>query len=136
MKKITAFAICLFITASCYSHEVYVTKSKGGLFGYKYVEQTSMNNGQVFLTCTDPGWTKCRYSSGAKITYKDISIDISLETLNIIDETVIRNITESKLNGKFIFDNTFFVIYKYNLETDKLEYSIYLIEEANDKGLI
>lgn len=129
-------AVGLLMASSAFSVQVYVTKSKGGLFGYKNVEQTTMNNGQVFLNCTHPGWTRCRYTSGAKISYLNTSFEISVETLNKIDETVTKSVTESNMKGKFIFDNTFFISYSYKENSDVLEYEIFLIEEAKDKGLI
>ena len=136
MKKIKLLSLGLLLATSGFSKQIVKDKHNGGLFGYKYVEQTTFNNGDVYLKCDNPGWTGCRAQSAALISYNGINLEVSIETLDKIDETVMKSINEANTSGKFIFDNTFFVTYKYNENSDKLHYEIFLIAEAKDKGLI
>lgn len=136
MKKLWTFAIALAITGSSTASKVYKDKQNGGFFGYKYVEQTDFNNGDTYLKCTDPGYTRCRAQSTARMTYNGQTVDVSAQTLDIIDETVMKSITEQNTSGKFIFDNTFVVTYSYDVKHDRLRYVIYLIAEAKDEGVI
>lgn len=133
MKKLIAVCMCLIGFLSM-SAKVTYTKSNGGFFGYKYVDQTTFNNGDSHLQCTDPGWTRCKVTP-VQIVLPDGGTVIFDEPLfNTIDAVVMRNVTEENPSGSFVFDNQLFVRYSYDVKKDTLIVDVFTLAEARSAG--
>ncbi|MBS1650981.1 MAG: hypothetical protein JSU07_03135 [Bacteroidetes bacterium] len=132
MKKVL-FIFCLIGTISMSAKVTYV-RTRGGLFGYKYVNQTTFNNGDSNVNCSNPGWTWCRITP-VNITLPDGGTVVLNENLqSVFDEIITKNITETTHSGKFIYDNKLFVRYSYNVNEDSLVVNIMTLEEAKAEG--
>lgn len=59
MKKIVLLCVGLAFSFSTYSR-VYYSKTLGFFNHYKLVVQTVLHNGDIFMECHEPGWTRCR----------------------------------------------------------------------------
>lgn len=134
MKKLFVIGSLLLITSQAFSY-VIVKKDRWRLFGYKQVHQTNGNDGSITLLCNDGGWTRCAPVARV-INNDDDKTEISVETMEKIDEVVMKSVTEDNTTGKLIFDNAFFVTYEYNVHQDKLVYIIYTLAEAKKKGIL
>lgn len=136
MKKIAtiSFALLLMGIMPATASKIYKDKQNGGWFGYKFVEQTDFNNGDTYLKCTDPGWTRCRAQSTARMSYQGQTVDLSVETLENIDDFVMKSVTESNTSvmGKFITKATK-ENYKLNYQSKnkKYEKNIYHYSSIN-----
>ncbi|MCC6181214.1 MAG: hypothetical protein IT237_05215 [Bacteroidia bacterium] len=113
-----------------------ITKSNGGLFGYKYVDATITSNGNggfnAILACSDPGMTSCKWKNA-----QAFETELSNDELNEVEILVFEKIQNSRdeiQKGNFIYNNNFLVLYDYNLEENKLEYKILNREEAKEYG--
>lgn len=111
-----------------------IVKSNGGLFGYKYVDETSTSNGSggtnQLLACSDPGWNRCRFNSTARGVLTDNDYDA-------IDQTIFDAVTKSeekKVSGQFVYNTEFLVVYYYHLSPNKLTYEIFTKDEAAAAG--
>ncbi len=134
MKKLTAFSIGFVLLANICSAVVIKTKSHGGFFGYKYIDQTSFNNGTTYLSCSDPGFSRCTaipvaIAIGSPILLTD-------ESSASIENRVMQSINEQNTKGKILFDNSLVIKYHYNVKNDRLRMEIYTLEEALSKGII
>lgn len=129
MKKILMMCFGLVMSTSSYSH-VYYDKNLGFFNHYKEVTQTNMNNGDIFMECFDPGWTRCRPQALMVITFDGVSTEVTNEAFEVIDETVTKAVVGGSDSGKFVYGEKFFVSYTYNAETDKLSTKIYTLAEA------
>jgi hypothetical protein len=109
-----------------------VTRSRRGLFGYKEIHET-IAEGRHILNCSDPGWSACRAMG---ITVLDETTTISADELANIDATVEGLIREDKPTGKFVFAGKAVVIYSYDANTDKLNYKVYSVAQAQSLHLI
>lgn len=135
MKKTMLFCIALF-SGMAMNAEVFVTQSHGNWWGFKYVQET-YDNANYMLTCQGYGWNRCRFHLLCpEITAQPGYGNLTEAALNTIDETVIKNVTESNTSGKFIYNSEFVVVYNYDIDNDKLDYTIYSLEEAKTAGLI
>lgn len=129
MKKILMLCVGLALSTGIYSR-VYYSKTLGFFNHYKLVTQTVFNNGDIFMECHEPGWTRCRPQSLYVITFDGISTTIQNEELNAIDETVTRSAIGGSNSGRFVYGEKFFVTFTYNEETDQLSTAIYTLPEA------
>lgn len=129
MKKILMLCVGLALSTGIYSR-VYYSKTLGFFNHYKEVVQTNMNNGDIFMSCHEPGWTRCRPQALYVITFDGVSTTIQNEELNAIDETVTRSATGGNNSGRFVYGEKFFVTFTYNEETDELSTAIYTLPEA------
>jgi hypothetical protein len=136
MKKLSIFVLALMVWGNTFANKVYKEKSNGGFFGYKTVEQTEFNNGDVYLNCKDPGYTRCRAISTQRLVYNGQTVDISPTTQDAIDLVVMNSISETNTNGRLVHDGNIFISYIYNPTTNKLNYFFCLLEEAIAEGLI
>ncbi len=133
MKKTLIYALCLSGFNVGYS-KVYTNKHHRGLFGYKNVEQTTMNNGDIFLNCNDPGRTACKVQQA--ITWPNGGPVLTVEIADLIDKKIGEEITNSNIKGAFVFNETFFVTFSYDEERDIIQSVIYSIDEARKEKLI
>ena len=129
MKKILMMCFGLAMSTSIYSH-VYYTKTLGFFNHYRDVTQVNMNNGDIFMDCSQPGWTRCKPQALLVITFNGTATAVANEELKAIDETVTRSATGGSNVGKFIYNEKFFVSFTYNEETDQLSTKIYTLAEA------
>lgn len=132
MKKIALLASVMMIS-SVGLCDIIVTKKNRGLFGYKHVAET-VAEGRHTLTCTDPGLTGCR----SELSSFDVdgTLVLTSSEFKIIDKTVDESINENNTKGKFVFDNRCLITYSYDVNSDQVNYTIYSMEEAKEKGLI
>lgn len=135
MKKILMMCFGLAMSTSIYSH-VYYDKNLGFFNHYKEVSQTNMNNGDIFMECHDPGWTRCKPQALLVITFDGVSTEVTNDDFKNIDDMVTKAATDGNDAGKFIYGEKFFVSFTYNEDTDKLSTKIYTIAEATYYKLI
>jgi len=131
MKK-TFLLLAVLTAALNVDAKVTITKSNGGLFGYKTVQQTNMNDGSTTLVCSNPGLTRCRAQTLRTVDGNTLTAD----EIEKIDNAVSEIISSSENGtGKLMFDNRYVVTYKYNENSDKLIMEVYTPEEAKLEGI-
>lgn len=132
MKK-TFLLFGLLVATLNVDAKVTYQKDNGGLFGYKTVQQTNMNDGSVTVVCTNPGWTRCRAQTLRTVDGNTLTGD----EIDKIDAAVSDLISSTeKGTGKLVFDNRYVVTYKYNEHSDRLTVEIYTFEEAKLEGIV
>lgn len=130
MKKIVLLCVGLAVSFSTYSR-VYYSKTLGFFNHYKLVVQTVLHNGDIFMECHEPGWTRCRPQELYVIHFGGESTPINNDELTAIDETVTKSAMGGSNSGKFVYADRFFVTYTYNEQTDQLSTAIYTLAEAD-----
>lgn len=109
---------------------VYYSKTLGFFNHYKIVSQTNLNNGDIYMECHEPGWTRCRPQDLFVITFDGVSTTVEAIELQGIDERVTESAIGGSNSGKFVYGEKFLVTYTYNEETDQLSTAIYTLPEA------
>jgi hypothetical protein len=136
MKKKLIFSSLLLIASSVSKAEVgpTVTKSNGGLLGYKYISETQAE-GRHTLTCSEPGRMRCKpILTMPNGDGEGVILDFEYE---IIDELVLQEISKrQKEKGKINYNNKYIIQYKYNPDQDVMTYEIYTLNNAKKKGII
>lgn len=111
-----------------------IVKSDGGLFGYKYVDETTTSNGSggtnQILACSNPGWNRCRFTSTAKSILTQTDLD-QIESL-VTDQ--VASVQDKKTEGQLVYNASYLVVYKYHLGPDDLTYEIFTKDEASAAG--
>jgi hypothetical protein len=138
MKKTILMAI--FLAGICFSAnaKVVITKHGWGLFKtwYDYVEQVEFKNGDIFVSCWKPGFTKCAVSHLPGVVFPGNPTALTQTTFETLIDYAENSITSTHLSGTFIFDNTYYVTYSYTASTDNFTVTIYSLQEATDLHLI
>jgi hypothetical protein len=118
--------------------KITIYKNGWGLFRrwYDYVEQTAFNNGDVVVVCQRPGFVRCAVQNISSIVFQGNPTPLTQEKLDIISDYVENSITETKNSGAFIYDNSYYVRYGYNITNDKLTTDVYSLQEARSLKLI
>ncbi|MCA0430954.1 MAG: hypothetical protein LCH32_10695 [Bacteroidetes bacterium] len=109
------------------SAKVIYIKTKGGWFGYKNVIEYTTPS-ETVMTCSNPGFSRCRPDFAA-------SKFGGIENFNAIDSAVMNAVNESNRSGSIIFNNQFYIRYKYILTKDELEVEVFTIDEARAAGI-
>ncbi len=135
MKTILVLCFGILMYANIHAH-VYYDKTLGFFNHYKEVSQTNMNNGDIFMECHDPGWTRCRPQALLVISFDGVDTPVSDEEFNSIDETITRAVIGGNNGGRFVYGEKFFVSYTYDEKTDKLSTNIYTLAEAAHYNLL
>jgi hypothetical protein len=134
MKKLILLA-CLSISFLSVNARVYYTRSNGFLRHYDYVQQENFNNGDIIMNCSDPGWSRCKPMPLA-IVYHGTETPISDSDYMSIDNHIEEVVTEMNTSGAFVFNNSFYVTYNYDVRSDALTTTLYTLEEAKDLHLL
>lgn len=132
MKK-TFLLLGLLVATLSVDARVTYEKNNGGLFGYRTVQQTNMNDGSVTIVCTNPGWTRCRAQTLRTIDGNTLTGD-EIEKIDGAVSDLIS--TTEKVTGTLVFDSRYVVTYKYKEHSDRLTIDIYTLEEAKLEGII
>ncbi len=137
MKTILILTLFFSCTLCMKGKEVYYTK-KGGVFNrwFRDVTQKDMNNGDTFMFCSGPGVTKCKPQALLVVSDDETRYEINDEKFEAIDELILSDIKIGRNRGRFIFDNSIVIVYKYNEDLDEMSSVIYTIKEAQKLGLI
>lgn len=134
-KKTILFCIALF-SGMAMNATVFVTQSHGNWWGFRYVMET-YDNANYMLSCRGYGWLKCKFHVlNPEIRSQAGFGNLTDESLDIIDATVIKSVTETNTSGKFVYNSEFVVKYSYDKDADKLDYTIYSWAEAKAAGLL
>lgn len=134
MKKLI-FSALLALSFLNVDAKVTYARSNGFLWHYDYVQQTNFNNGDIVMACNGPGWQRCKPIPVA-ITYHGTDTPISDDDYTNIDNYITSSVSETKTSGTFIFNSTFYVTYDYDVKSDVLTTTLYVLEEARDLHLI
>lgn len=111
-----------------------VTRDKRRLFGYRDVIETS-GEGRHIINCSNPGHTKCKSVLG--LIDLGNGTTLSEGEFDLIDEKVEDLITSSNGSaGRFVFNSKCLIVYRYITSTEKVNYTIYSMDEAKQLGLI
>jgi len=135
MKNILALCFGITMSTSMHAH-VYYDKTLGFFNHYKVVSQTNMNNGDIFMECHEPGWTRCKPQALLVIPFDGVDTPLSDEEFKSIDEAVTRAVVGGDNGGRFVYGEKFLVSYTYDEETDRLSTRIYTLAEATYYNLI
>jgi hypothetical protein len=130
------FIVAGFAIANAQEGRPYIkwNKSGGGFFGYKFVTTTYWPaDNYAIVACSDPGFTRCR-------AHFDIVLpngpNVSPETLEAIDKTVAALLTPENTSGSLVYNDQYFVGYKYDVDSDNLTFRLYKLSDARELGLI
>ena len=102
-------------------------KSKRGLFGYKYVDETNTPDAAL-LACSDPGFRKCAWRNPQGIGA------LTAGQLDEISEHVDALILANPINGTYIYANDYLVIYTLGVTISDITIEILTRSEAADRG--
>ncbi len=115
-----------------------IVKSNGGFFGYRDVASSETGNGSggtnVILACADPGLRRCRMSNATNFTTTGL---LTEEDFDQIDQQVLSRLTAGTgdvVNGQFVYNSNYMVVYKYKIASNELTYEIYTRDEAIQAG--
>lgn len=131
--------LAMFLATFCFQAEavVVVHREGWGLFRkwYKYVAEEDYDNGDIYVTCSEPGFTKCQpqMNTAFPTNPSNPMTETKYETLITYAEGCI---TQTNNSGTFIFDNSYYVHYNYSELIDVFTIKIYTIQEAIDLHLI
>ncbi len=88
---------------------------------------------KTIVACCDPGLTRCK--AAATFVMPD-GPDLTPDTVTDIDKTVTGLLTPENTSGKLVYNNTFVVIYSYDIDADDLMFKVYSMGQARSLGLI
>lgn len=134
MKKILLLGSIACSTFFCYSStdDLIVTREHRGIFGYRHVVEFE-GEGHHTLTCSDPGRTRCKTNG---ITVIDNTLSLTDTEFDAIDTNVETQIKDGKEAGKFVFENKALILFSYDVDSDRIVYTIYSMTEARSLNLI
>lgn len=111
-----------------------VTKTRGGLRGFKTVTEDIKPGVYANLACANPGTNKCLFKNPPQI----IATDLAPGDLEMIDTQINTRVGEGNFSGSFTFTsaamNTYLVIFEANADQGRIDYTIYTRAEATEQG--
>lgn len=135
MKKLVlTFTFFISFTALFAGPPLTVYKQRKGLFGYRTVTENSNAEAHT-LFCQDPGFIGCRPHSISDLVDDD-GVPMSEELYFEIDNHIYDKINESHTSGSIVWDNRFFITYRYDVDSDLMSTTFYTLSQARELGLI
>lgn len=144
MKTIIVIA-CVVLSIECSAHhtgagllavptQTRVTKTCGGLRGFKTVTEDVKPGVYANLACANPGTNKCAFKKPPQL----VLTDLSSADLEEIDQQINVHVGQGNFTGSFTFtSNTsgqYLVIFEANAGLGRIEYTIYTPQEATEHG--
>ena len=111
-----------------------VTKTKGGIRGFKTVTEDVKPGVYANLACANPGENKCMF----KISPSFVVTDLPQTELDNIDSKINETIKGGEFNNHFTYtsetSNKYLVVFEGTPETGLIKYVIYTQAEAQELG--
>lgn len=111
-----------------------VTKTRGGLRGFKTVTEDVKPGVYANLACANPGTNKCTFKNPPQI----VVTDLTAGDLENIDTDINTSVSEGTFTGSFTFTsaalNKYLVIFEANADQGRIDYTIYTQREATEQG--
>ncbi len=144
MKKFITL-ILIFATYNSFAIvHTKVTKTKGGLFGYKYIEETHhyLSNGdeQHILECSNPGMSGCKWGAASPTNNSEIQnkylayIELHLSNGRNKGRAILNDVLVESPNGP----EPSVVVWNIEIQNEYtiLSYDIYSLSEARSHGIV
>jgi hypothetical protein len=111
-----------------------ITKTRGGIRGFKTVTEDIRPGGYANLACANPGHQKCVFKNPPQLATSDLT-QVDLEN---IDTTINTTVGNGDFTGSFTFTSAathkYLVIFEADPEQGKIDYVIYTQIEAAEQG--
>jgi|GEM_PF-4441172 len=111
-----------------------VTKTRGGLRGFKTVTEDIRPGLYANLACANPGHQKCAFKNPPQL----VTSDLTQADLEAIDASINTSVGNGDFTGSFTFASaaahSYLVIFEAYPEQGRIDYIIYTREEAAEQG--
>ncbi len=111
-----------------------ITKTRGGLRGFKTVTEDIRPGVYANLACANPGHQKCVFKNPPQL----VTSDLTQADLENIDTAINTTIGSGNFTGSFTFTsaavNKYLVIFEADPEQGRIDYIIYTQTEAAEQG--